>query len=135
MSGLVLVLLPVLAAPGALARPHGDNVHRPGADCQVCHTADAATLMANHATAAALLVPDLETRCMGCHGDEGPSHPTGAKPARAVPEALPLSGEGRLTCATCHFMHGEPDGRGDFLRIDNKRGGLCLSCHVLSELQ
>jgi hypothetical protein len=32
-------------------------------------------------------------------------------------------------------MHGESNTFGDFVRIDNRRGGLCLTCHQLEELQ
>jgi len=52
-----------------------------------------------------------------------------------VPDALPLSVEGLITCATCHFMHGEQAPFRDFVRIENSRGGLCLTCHDLSELE
>ena len=127
----VLVLLPLVLA----AKPKGDDVHRPGVDCLVCHTADAEALAGNPAAARTLLQPDIEARCMACHGDEGPSHPTGGPPKPGVPEALPLSPQGLLTCATCHYMHGERNDFGDFVRIDNRRGGLCLTCHTLAELQ
>ena len=80
------------------------------------------------------LVPDVEERCTACH-DEGPSHRTGLPPRKPVPDALPLSDSGLITCATCHFMHGERDPFGDFVRLDNSRGGLCLTCHQLEELQ
>jgi hypothetical protein len=80
------------------------------------------------------LLPDVDARCNTCHDDEGPSHRTGIPPRSPVPEALPLS-NGTLACATCHFVHGERDPFGDFVRIDNSRGGLCLTCHKLEELQ
>ena len=118
----------------ALAKPHGDDVHRPDADCAPCHAADAGTLRADPARARNLLATDLEQRCSACHGDEGPSHPTGMAPRQPVPDTLPLS-RGRITCGTCHFLHGESNRFGDLLRLDNERGGLCLTCHQLSELQ
>jgi predicted CXXCH cytochrome family protein len=52
-----------------------------------------------------------------------------------VPDTLPLSRDGLITCATCHFIHGEKNPYGDFVRMDNTRGGLCLTCHELKELQ
>lgn len=131
---LALVLLLALLA-GAAAKPHGENVHRPDGDCHACHTADAATLNADKTAARTALAPDLEARCARCHGDEGPSHRTGMRPVKAEPDGLPLAADGTIGCATCHFMHGENNGFGDFLRLDNRRGGLCLSCHQLSELQ
>src|SRR5262245_23125752 len=130
------IVLALLVAAALAARPHGDDVHhREAADCRVCHTLDGPALNADPAAARTALVPDLEARCMACHGDEGPSHKTGIPPKRAVPPLLPLGAEGTIVCATCHFMHGEHNDFGDFLRIDNRRGALCLSCHELSELQ
>jgi len=128
------LLLTVLLRAALAAKPRGENVHRPQGDCAACHTADAATLGRDGAAARKLLAPDLEERCNGCHGDEGPSHPTGVRSAKTVPE-LPLTDDRRITCPTCHFMHGESNAFGDFLRLDNRRGGMCLSCHQLSELQ
>jgi cytochrome c3-like protein len=128
-----LLAMPFVAA--VLAKPKGENVHRPDGECSACHTNDRATLEQDRAAARALLAPDLEERCILCHGDQGPSHHTGIRPRKAVPAALPLSVEGLITCATCHFVHGEPGVSKDFLRIDNARGGLCLTCHELSELE
>jgi len=132
---LVPVLLAALLAVGAAKKTPGENVHRPDAECRGCHTAEQATLERDRAAARALLAADLEERCVLCHNDEGPSHHTGIRPRKPVPDTLPLSAEGLITCATCHFVHGEPDAIDDFLRIDNRRGGLCLTCHELSELQ
>jgi hypothetical protein len=118
----------------AQAKPLGDNVHQPEADCEPCHGRDRSTLQGDPA-ARTLLVPDVDDRCSRCHNDEGPSHHVGIKPHKPVPETLPLSDQGLIICATCHFVHGEHTPNSDFERIDNSRGGLCLSCHELSELQ
>ncbi|TMB11831.1 MAG: hypothetical protein E6J71_24920 [Deltaproteobacteria bacterium] len=128
---LLLVPLAVALAKG----PHGENVHRPDADCTACHTSERATLEEDRVAARGLLAPDLEERCILCHGDQGPSHHTGIRPLKPVPETLPLSAEGLITCATCHFVHGEPSAFRDLVRIDNSRGGLCLTCHEPSELE
>jgi hypothetical protein len=132
----VLVLIGVAVPLGVALgkKPQGENVHRSDAECTACHTADRATLERDRVQARGLLAPDLEERCVLCH-DEGPSHHTGIRPKKPVPDILPLSGEGLITCATCHFVHGEPQAVGDALRIENSRGGLCLTCHELSELQ
>jgi predicted CXXCH cytochrome family protein len=130
-----MCLLPLLTVSlVVLARPRGENVHRPDANCGACHTADRDTLERDPIAARAALVPDLEERCARCH-DEGPSHRTDIPPRKAVPDTLPLSVGGTITCSTCHFVHGEQNPFGDFLRIDNSRGALCLTCHELSELQ
>jgi len=131
---LVPVFIVGLAAVAAAVKKGVDNVHRPEADCLECHTVDRTTLEGEHAKARAQLAADLESRCFTCH-DEGPSHHTGIKPTMPVPDTLPLSVEGLITCATCHFLHGEPNAVGDALRINNDRGALCLTCHKLSELQ
>ena len=116
-------------------RSDHENVHRPDADCTGCHTSDRAALEADRDAARFALAPDLESRCLVCHDDEGPSHHTGIRPRKPVPDILPLSRDGLIVCATCHWMHGERNDFGDFVRIDNARGGLCLTCHELRELQ
>ena len=128
---LLTASLAVVAAKG----PSGENVHRPDAECTGCHTANRAMLEEDRPAARGLLAADLEERCILCHGDQGPSHHTGIRPTKPVPETLPLSAEGLITCATCHFVHGEQAASRDFVRIENSRGGLCLSCHTLAELQ
>jgi len=131
---LVPLLVGMLLGAAVAKPPPSENVHRPDAVCTGCHTADQATLERDRVAARALLAADLEERCVLCH-DEGPSHHTGIRPKKPVPDVLPLSAEGLITCATCHYMHGEPNAVGEALRIDNTRGGLCLTCHQLSELQ
>lgn len=132
-----IVALAVMAALVALAvaAPPGPSPHHADAPCANCHTADADTLRKDPVAARGLLLPDLEARCNICHADQGPSHKTGMPPAHAVPPSLPLSASGAITCGTCHFLHGENDQFGDYVRIDNRHGGLCLTCHTLSELE
>jgi predicted CXXCH cytochrome family protein len=136
MMRVSFILLLVPLATWVLAkRPEGENVHRPDGDCTACHTAERAVLERDPAAARALLAADLEQRCLRCHGDQGPSHRTGIRPRKPVPDTLPLSAADLITCATCHFMHGESNSWGAFVRIDNSRGGLCLTCHELAELE
>jgi len=132
---IAAVALLVATFATTAAKSKRENVHRPDADCASCHTADRARLEREAATARGLLVSDIDARCNACHADEGPSHRTGMPPHRPVPETLPLSGSGVITCGTCHFVHGERESVREFLRIDNSRGGLCLTCHELAELQ
>lgn len=113
------------------------DVHRdksPGS-CLACHSADEPTLHARASVASPMLADDLDARCAACHDPLDASHRTGVVPKRPVPPALPLSADGKVTCATCHFMHAESDAFGDFVRIDNRKGALCLTCHELSELE
>jgi hypothetical protein len=117
------------------AKPKGANVHQPGADCSQCHTADRQTLESDPKAARMLVAADIDARCIACHDDEGPSHRTGMPPRKPVPDTLPLSASGLIMCATCHFVHGNRHPFADFVRLDNSRGGLCLTCHELAELQ
>ena len=129
--GLLVVSFAVLSAA---SKPN--NVHQPDADCAGCHTADRAALQGDPVAArTTLLAPDIDARCNACHADEGPSHHVGILPHKPVPDTLPLSGSGLIMCATCHFVHGERNPYGDFVRVDNARGGLCLTCHELADLQ
>lgn len=132
----VVAIVPLLTvlAPALAKKTGAENVHRTDSDCRGCHTAERDTLERDRLAARALLAADLEARCIVCH-DEGPSHHTGIRPKKPVPDTLPLSAEGLITCATCHFVHGEQNPFGAFLRVDNGRGGLCLTCHELSELE
>ncbi|HTQ48499.1 MAG TPA: cytochrome c3 family protein [Polyangiaceae bacterium] len=132
MAGSALVLA---LAPGFARTPARESPHRADADCTLCHRGEAAALARDPVAARGLLVPDLEARCMGCHSAEGPSHRTGVRPRGAVPASLPLSSDGLITCATCHFVHGEGERKLSYERIDNRRGQLCLTCHTMSELQ
>lgn len=131
IAGLVVV---AIGAAGR-GRSAGPSPHRADADCRTCHTADAATLARDPVAARTALLPDLDARCSACHTDEGPSHRTGMPPKGAVPPSLPLTASGQIGCGTCHFAHGENNDFGAYVRIDNRRGALCLTCHTLSELE
>jgi len=136
--GCLAAALLVLAVSLAVveAKPKGANVHRADADCASCHTGERTALQTDPSAArTSLLVENIDDRCSACHDDEGPSHHVGIRPKKPVPDTLPLSGSGMIACFTCHFIHGERNPFGDFVRIDNARGGLCLTCHELSELQ
>lgn len=128
---LVLVLLGSVVQ----AKPAHEDVHKADANCGACHTAARALLEQDPISARTQLLPDVDERCNACHGDEGPSHRVGIAPRAPLPDALPLSSSGQIMCATCHFIHGERNPFGDFVRLDNSRGALCLSCHKLEELQ
>jgi hypothetical protein len=132
-TALVLVALPAIDARGEAAK--GDSPHRADASCATCHTGDADALRQDPEGARAALIPDLEAACDSCHADEGPSHPTGMAPRTEVPSSLPLAPDGTIACATCHFLHGEPAEGEAFARVDNSRGGLCLTCHSRAELE
>ncbi len=121
---LALVCLQVLAGPAASEDvPPGAHA---GLTCGTCHVVDAA----DRPLEPIALTVRQETLCAGCHAKAlGPtsasSHPSGFVPARALPDAFPLDAEGRLTCNSCHDLHG---GAASLLR----GGGVdraCLACH------
>ena len=96
VDALVPLLVVCLAGVAAAVRHGVDNVHRPDADClgvPYRRSRDARDRARRGAGAAR---PDLESRCFTCH-DEGPSHHTGIKPTKPVPDILPLSAEGLIT--------------------------------------
>ncbi len=76
-------------------------------------------------------VVDSRRRIWNEHG-----HATGVTPpdGMKVPSTLPLI-DGKLACRTCHSAHGGGPPQGDiatavFLRVANKAGELCMSCHT-----
>jgi len=85
--------------------------------------------------------------CSDCHEDS--SHIVGITPDYQVPADLPLDKNNRITCITCHYVHGplksdKPMASTSFmdhifnrdrlnksyiLRRNNAEGGMCLACH------
>jgi len=77
-------------------------------NCTCCHdTRDQGTDIDPHAFSV-----DITESCMGCHPSHtiGRSHPVGVRPAArfrtmAIPANLPVDGDRRITCGTCHNPH------------------------------
>ncbi|MCW9046753.1 MAG: hypothetical protein OQK46_01635, partial [Gammaproteobacteria bacterium] len=87
--------------------------------------------------------------CIECHGDDNSSHIVGVTPDYSVPADLPLDEENKMTCLTCHYVHGNlesdrPMASSSFmdhlfnrdrlkksyvLRRNNAQGDMCLACH------
>ncbi len=73
--------------------------------------------------------------CKKCHPSlMRPSHPVGFKPPPGrMPDAFPLSYNGRFTCSTCHDIHSEFVGstglRSYYLRYKTGEGNFCTECH------
>jgi hypothetical protein len=94
-------------------------------------------------------VADHVEMCVSCHKDDASAHPIGAKPGYPVPADLPLDEDGRISCLTCHFTHGnlksdhrccsaslldrlfarDRFSKSFLLRRDNPKGQLCQACH------
>lgn len=87
--------------------------------------------------------------CKECHGDDNSSHIVGVTPDYTVPADLPLDKNDKITCLTCHYVHGSleserPMASSSFmdhlfnrdrlkksyvLRRNNAEGDMCLACH------
>jgi len=101
-------------------------------DCTGCHL----TVPEKDEEGPLRLVASVNTLCARCHGDlvRGYSHPVEIRPRKTrVPEDLPLSWSGRVTCVTCHDIHGSPTtafGERSYLLRRPVRGRyFCTSCH------
>lgn len=87
--------------------------------------------------------------CSGCHDPASAKHMLGKFSPEQLPAHMALSKDGKVTCLTCHFMHGELNDtqpwanvglfdrmfaseklfRTYLLRENNANGELCLICH------
>lgn len=110
----------------ALSNAHSlpSSVH-----CEKCHTSTRMTLA--HATPVMVhaMQPSTDTECLRCHYDGPITHPIGVPNTKKKAADLPLTPDGKIGCVTCHVGHDQQDKFGMLLRKDNRRGGLCLSCH------
>lgn len=129
---LICAALVLGAVTAGLSEPR-QNPHGNQDQCITCHTTDTGGLKADPVTGHPNLRQDLESICKSCHHLEEPGHQMGVTPKRKIDPVLPLDAQGRVECWTCHFTHGE-NPYGEYLRVDNRRGGLCLKCHTFSEL-
>ena len=112
-----LVLAGLLAAAQPAASQEVPLGAHAGLACGACHVADAPPA-------------EAATRCARCHveamtqhGDA--NHPSGFVPSRPLPAEYPLDAGGRMTCITCHALHGGADA---LLRGDAPR--TCIPCHA-----
>ncbi len=72
-------------------------------------------------------IVDQERLCTGCHGGATVAgHPSGFHPERPLSTAFPLDRDGRMTCSTCHALHGDDPG---LLRVSSTGEDFCRSCH------
>ena len=73
-----------------------------------------------------IFVKEIDFLCKRCHKDLGVSHPSGMKPSMQTPDKLPLDWGGRMTCTTCHNIHGS----GKYLmRMGKPNRAFCSMCH------
>ncbi len=100
--------------------------------CADCH---ASTPVKNDRSTLTLVAP-VGTLCARCHDSKNDylSHPVDMSPAHVtLPADLPLSGEGKMTCVTCHNIHASApsnyEGTWYYLRRDLTGRSFCASCH------
>lgn len=120
---LAAVVQIVLSQTGG--SPHGE----PGA-CTDCHLTNPQE--ATSPGERVKLVKDVDTICRQCHTmDPGLSHPSNMVAGKKPPEELPLDWAGKITCATCHYMHGKGHSNATGYRIRTEKIGrvFCQQCH------
>lgn len=100
----------------------GDTPHRFEGKCDQCHLNTPAV------GGRILLVSDADRLCLECHArsETVMSHPYGVKPFFPLPPEFRLDWAGKMTCTTCHEIHGK---RKYLLVVDKTGKALCLSCH------
>jgi predicted CXXCH cytochrome family protein len=73
-----------------------------------------------------IFIREIDFLCKDCHGELGLSHPSGMKPFMPIPDGFPLDWTGRITCATCHDVHGSSE---PLLRGEQRGKVFCYACH------
>jgi len=103
-------------------------------DCRGCHITDPARAVISGGKLR-MTAPVLQL-CARCHRgiSDNYSHPVEIIPTAAiVPPDMPLSWNGKLTCATCHDIHASPTdssgGKSNFLRRALSGRAFCDVCH------
>lgn len=100
----------------------GSDGHRFDGLCGRCH------LNIPKSGTEPLLLKDVDALCKECHPqrDKEFSHPSGVKPSFTLPQDMQLDWAGKMTCATCHHIHGT----GKYLLASAKTGkAFCVYCH------
>jgi predicted CXXCH cytochrome family protein len=132
----VLVLAAILFALGVgiaytvLTRSVHDFTE---AECPSCH---AATPVKGRSETL-VMKASVSYLCLRCHPVMGEtiSHPVEIVPVEArLPQDLPLSRDGRMTCSTCHDIHAAPVSAFGtatyFLRRSVAGSAFCSACHA-----
>jgi len=125
-----------------------ESVGHPLNGCSSCHLPHGASgnklwaFSPNLQTEEGTKLISINALCYSCHDgtitDKGKdffdaketTHPVGIKiPSyMTIPKDFPLDKKGRMTCGTCHNPHNSD--AESYLRVSNKKGRLCISCHV-----
>ena len=105
------------------------NAHSSDQKCDACHTKPKVELAHATPVETRVLKTGVDSECLRCHYDGPVTHTIGIPNTKKKAPDLPMSSDGKITCITCHIGHNQQNRFGVMLRKDNRRGGLCLSCH------
>jgi predicted CXXCH cytochrome family protein len=121
---IALLLLDIVAV--SLLNPDGRlkcaGSHNFEGQCLKCH------LTEPKPGTKALFVKNIDILCEECHKTAGAemSHPSGIKPSFPLPADMKLDWAGKMTCVTCHTVHGA----GKYLLVGGVSGkAFCIKCH------
>lgn len=128
----------LIAAFGAFAGPkekRGENPHgrQDAGACVVCHVSAPSGTGGQRSGAALRFGGDIVALCSSCHEGYRHMHPLkiAVAPDMRKPEDLPLDGNNRITCITCHDVM-EKAGLHRKRKVTGQQ--LCLNCHVDSDI-
>lgn len=127
--GLALAMMLVVAT-GWLQGRDGPSPHQRPGTCTECHLLDPDSN--SDIEDVRRLVKDVDAVCKKCHDmDPGLSHPSNVPATMPEPEGFPFNWAGRITCATCHYMHreGQMDVTGYMIREEEVGRRFCENCH------
>ncbi|VAX22453.1 hypothetical protein MNBD_NITROSPINAE04-1127 [hydrothermal vent metagenome] len=106
----------------------GSGPHETQQDCLTCHLNDPAKVAD---VSKMLFKVDFTFMCSNCHeGIEALSHPVGMTIKQVIPAEFPKDWKGQMTCVTCHFFHGNTNGK--YLRTATRGRDFCLLCHDMA---
>ncbi|MBI5095233.1 MAG: cytochrome c3 family protein [Candidatus Hydrogenedentes bacterium] len=120
----------ILAISSVVMSKSGTSPHDGAGTCSDCHLDDPEKGLVEGERVK--LVKDVDTICRQCHKvDTGLTHPTNVLAAKKPPSEFPLDWAGKITCATCHYMHskGHTNVTGNMIRGEAAGRALCERCH------
>ncbi len=150
----IMVFHAALASAGERqANPHQISALSKGETCLRCHVSPPDGLPTEPGRSLSVNRSDYRLdgvqMCMGCHEAGSAAHMVGKLSPVMIPENMPLSEQGSVTCLTCHYVHGSFESdrpwanvsffdrlfvseymyKSYLLRQSNENGELCLLCH------
>lgn len=127
---VIIIYGVLLIAASALSRDGGDHDFS-REQCRICHTGKDRPSRYN-------ITSSITHSCLTCHQDifdEGYMHPVDIRAKGVqVPIDFPLSGNGLITCVTCHDVHSSARNnygrKTNFLRRQAHGKAFCDICHL-----